>query len=274
MKHIELITALVIILTTGILPITVVRADSQNNVLDAQKKGYLIAARSDHSDQGFSDTKVRLIMVLRNTDDSKTTRRISIKTLEIPDDTLGDRSLIIFESPSDVSGTALLSHARILKPDDQWLFLPALKRTKRISSVNKSGPFMGSEFAFEDLTSEELNKFEYKYLRNESCGEEICDVVERIPRYEHSGYKRQLAWFDQTVYQLRKVEFYDRRNELVKIMEIEDYRNYQNKYWRAHKYTMVNVKTKKSTDLIYDDYQFKTGLGKRDFEKLALRRSR
>jgi len=265
---------MVFALVIGASLMSVARTDVQSTEQDASNKGFAIAARSDRSDMGFGDSKVRLEMILRSPAGSETSRRMFIQTLEISDENLGDRSLIVFKSPSDVSGAVLLSHAKILEPDDQWLFLPALKRTKRISSSNKSGPFVGSEFAFEDLTSEEVNKFAYKYLLSEPCGDEICDVVERIPRYEHSGYKKQIAWFDQAIYQLRKVEFYDYRDELIKVLTVGGYRQYLNKYWRAHKYSMVNIKTKKSTDLIYDDYEFKTGLSKRDFDKVALRRSR
>jgi hypothetical protein len=274
MKLLSYGKAITIIFMLNILEVSVLLADSQKSLQNSNKEGVRIATRSDHSDHGFGDSKVRLTMVLRNSKGAETERRMLIETLEKPDDSIGDRSLIVFESPADVSNTALLSHTRILEPDDQWLFLPALKRTKRISSVNKSGPFMGSEFAFEDLTSEELNKFEYAYLRTEPCHDNVCDVVERTPRYEHSGYKRQIAWIDQSVYQLRKVEYYNQRNELVKVLGIEDYRQYQGKYWRAHKYSMVNMETEKSTDLIYDDYQFQIGLNKRDFEKPALRRFR
>ena len=74
---------------------------------------------------------------------------------------------MVFRTPRDIEGTALLSHAQILEPDNQWLYLPALKRVKRISSANKSGPFVGSEFAFEDFTALELNKYDYVWLSEE-----------------------------------------------------------------------------------------------------------
>ncbi len=180
----------------------------------------------------------------------------------------------MFASPADIDGTALLSHAKILDPDDQWLFLPALKRVKRISSVNKSGPFVGSEFAFEDFTALELNKFSYKYIREEACGALECGVVERYPRYEHSGYTKQVSWVDQRDYQVRKVEFYDRRGDLLKTLTLEDYQQYEGKYWRAGTMSMVNHKTGKSTDLIYSDYTFKAGLKSNQFVKTALARLR
>ncbi|MEM8916526.1 MAG: outer membrane lipoprotein-sorting protein, partial [Pseudomonadota bacterium] len=171
-------------------------------------------------------------------------------------------------------GTALLSHAKILDPDDQWLFLPALKRVKRISSSNKSGPFVGSEFAFEDFTAQELNKFEYTYVGEEACGEMTCDVVERRPLYENSGYVRQISWIDQDVYQLRKVDFYDRGDALLKTLTFGDYREYDGGVWRAHELIMVNHKTGKQTDMVFSDFEFKTGLSDKDFVKGVLARVR
>jgi hypothetical protein len=120
-------------------------------------------------------------MILRNAAGQESTRSLKIATLEKPDESVGDKSLVLFDTPRDIEGTALLSHAKILDPDDQWLYLPALKRVKRISSSNKSGPFVGSEFAFEDFTAIELNKFEYRYVGEQACGDLTCDVIERTP---------------------------------------------------------------------------------------------
>jgi outer membrane lipoprotein-sorting protein len=239
-----------------------------------QEQGFEIAARSDRSDRGFGDSVVGLEMILRNAAGKETTRELSLSTLEIPDESVGDKSMIVFNSPADIDGTTLLSYAKILDPDDQWLYLPALKRVKRISSVNKSGPFVGSEFAFEDFTSLELNKYDYTYLRSEPCGELQCDVIERTPRYEYSGYTRQVTWVDQGVFQVRQVEFYDRRGDLLKTLRLEDYREYEGAYWRPHRMAMVNHQTGKSTDLIYSDYRFGTGLDDGDFVKGVLTRTR
>ncbi|MFQ5972403.1 MAG: outer membrane lipoprotein-sorting protein [Alphaproteobacteria bacterium] len=242
--------------------------------LSPEKRGWVIAARSDRSDRGFTDSAVDLQMILRNAAGKQSIRTLSLRTLEVPDESVGDKSLIVFDRPADIDGTALLSHAKILKPDDQWLYLPALKRVKRISSVNKSGPFVGSEFAFEDFTGLELEKYDYKYLRSEPCGQFTCDVVERIPRYEHSGYTRQISWVDQEVFQVRKLEFYDRRGDLLKTLTLDDYRLYDDKFWRAHRLSMVNHQTGKKTDLIFSEYRFGNGLRDSNFGRGALRRIR
>jgi len=239
-----------------------------------EDQGFEIAARSDRTDVGFGESEVELKMILRNAAGQQSTRSLRISTLEKPDETVGDKSLVLFDTPRDIEGTALLSHAKILDPDDQWLYLPALKRVKRISSSNKSGPFVGSEFAFEDFTAIELNKFGYKHIGTEACGELQCDVLERQPRYENSGYTKQVAWVDQTDFQIRKVEFYDRRGDLLKVLELKDYRQYENGVWRAHLLSMSNVQTNKQTDLIYDDYEFGVGLSEGDFVKGRLSRLR
>lgn len=237
------------------------------------QKGYDISARSDRTDHGFGDSEVSATMVLRNAAGQETSRDLFFRTLEKENESVGDKSLVVFRSPRDVEGTALLSHAKILEPDDQWLFLPALKRVKRISSANKSGPFVGSEFAFEDFTSTELNKYTYNYLGEEEVDGVMMDKVERFPRYESSGYTRQIGWTDQTDFQLRKVEFYDRKNTLLKTLTLTDYRQYGD-IWRAHKLSMVNHQNGKETDIVYSDFTFNIGLDEGDFVKGVLSRIR
>ena len=87
------------------------------------------------------DSQATLRMLLRNKHKEISKRSLRIKSLEVVGD--GDKSLTIFDEPKDVKGTAFLSHTHSLKPDDQWLYLPSIKRVKRIASANKSGPFCG-----------------------------------------------------------------------------------------------------------------------------------
>ena len=197
-----------------------------------EARGLAIAEETDRRDIGFGDSTAHMKMILTNAYGETSERELRFMTLERPDPTIGDWGLIVFDKPRDVDGTALLTHAKILEPDDQWMYLPAVKRVKRIDSVNKSGPFMGSEFAFEDFSAQEVGKFSYKWLRDEPCGDRECHVVERRPLYEHSGYTRQVVWTDTTDYQPRKVEYYDRKDELLKTLEMTDYRLYLNTHWR------------------------------------------
>ena len=239
-----------------------------------EEAGLRIATEADRRNQGFGDQVADLRMILMNRHGDVSERALRISTLEITEPGLGDRTLVVFSTPRDVKGTALLTHSRVLDPDDQWLYLPALKRVKRISSRNKAGPFVGSEFAYEDMASQEVGKFSYRLLREETCGTVICFVVERLPRYRHSGYTKQITWIDSAEYRLIKVEFYDRRDALLKTLRAGAYRIYEGKYWRAHDLIMQNHQSGKQTRLLWGAFLFGTGLGPGDFTTNSLRRSR
>ena len=104
-----------------------------------EEKGLAIAREMDARDIGWNDSRTVLKMVLRNRNGDTSIRDLHISNLEVTESGQGDKSLVVFDRPKDVDGTAFLSHTKITEADDQWLFLPALKRVKRISSSNKSG---------------------------------------------------------------------------------------------------------------------------------------
>ena len=237
-----------------------------------EEKGSEIAIEHDKRDMGFGDSSADLTMVLRNKQGEESTRQINNKTLEVDGD--GDKSLVIFDEPRDVKGTAFLSFTHKSGPDDQWLYLPALKRVKRIASDNKSGPFMGSEFAFEDISSQEIEKYTYKYIKDEKIENVDCYVIERYPVDEKSGYTRQVVWYDKEHYRIVKTVFYDRKNSLLKTLTYHGYNQYLDKYWRADKMHMENHQTGKSTDLLFSNYQFANGFSESDFNKNSLKRAR
>lgn len=237
-----------------------------------QEKGLAISVEADKRDNGWGDQVADMEMILRNKQGDESHRSLHISTLEVQGD--GDKSLTVFDNPKDIKGTAFLSYTHALEPDDQWLYLPALKRVKRISSANKSGPFVGSEFAYEDLTSQEIEKYHYNWLRDEELDGKKCFVIERIPAYEHSGYTREIVWIDQEIYRPLKVEFYDRKNALLKTLTFKGYKQYLDKYWRADSMHMINHQTGKETLLNWKNYKFNNGLTDRDFDQNTLKRSR
>ena len=243
--------------------------DSQSG---AQTKGLKIAKEAKLRDFGWKDSKANMEMILRNKQGNTSVRKIRIKSLEMEND--GDKSLTIFDQPRDVKGTAFLSFSHAVVADEQWLYLPALKRVKRISSSSKSGPFMGSEFAFEDLASFEVEKYDYEYIKDEIVNNMDSYLVKYTPNYKNSGYQYQLVWLDKTELRSHKIEFYDRKGSLLKTLTSEGYQQYLNTYWRANSMTMVNHQTGKSTQLKWHDYQFGSGLSQRDFNKSGLKRAK
>ena len=256
---------MVLLLLTGLLPIAALAETPE-------EKGLAIAIEADRRDNGWGDFATELTMLLKNRQGEESTREMRSKALEVKGD--GDKSLIVFDKPADVSGTALLSFSHKQGDDDQWLYLPALKRVKRIASDNKSGPFMGSEFAYEDITSQEVEKYTYKWLRDEQLDGKDMFVLERYPADKRSGYTRQVVWMDKAEYRPMKIEYYDRKNAHLKTLVFRDYKQYLDKYWRASDMYMENHQTGKSTRLAWKGYRFGVGLTQRDFDQNALARAK
>ncbi len=237
-----------------------------------EEAGLAIAEDARAREEGFGDFTATQVMVLRNRQGQESRRELRVQVLEVPDD--GDKSLFVFDNPGDVRGTAFLVHAHREDADDQWIYLPALRRVKRINSANRSGSFMGSEFAYEDMTPPEVEKFTYRYVRDEPCGESTCTVTERVPVDQRSNYRRQVVWRDKDELRTRKVEYYDRKDDHLKTLTLSNYNQYLDRYWRAGEMEMVNHLTGKSTVLNWTDYDFGTGLEDSDFTQTSLRRAR
>ncbi|MGB6972868.1 MAG: outer membrane lipoprotein-sorting protein, partial [Desulfobulbales bacterium] len=214
-----------------ILPMLLFLQPGQSQAETAEDKGLALAIEADRRDSGYGDSTADMLMILRNKHGQESRRNMRYRTLEVEND--GDMSLTIFDSPKDVKGTAFLNYTHKLGDDDQWLYLPALKRVKRINSSNKSGSFMGSEFAYEDIASQELEKYTYKWLRDETYENRDCFVTERYPvDKKNSGYSSQVAWLDRDEYRIWKVEYYDRKNAHLKTLTISGYQKYNERFWR------------------------------------------
>ena len=238
-----------------------------------EEKGLRIANEAAKQDDGFHSYTAVGKMVLRDKQGREALRDFRTRTLEVPGD--GNKSVIVFDRPRDIRRSALLTITHKTGNDDQWVYLPALKRVKRISSANRSGAFFGSEFAYEDFTDQQVEKYTYKWLRDEPCpgtADLVCHATERYPTDERSGYSRQVAWLDQSQYRIFKIDYYDRKNSHLKTLNISDYRQYESRYWRASTLSVSNHQNGKSTLLTWSDYDFRVDLRDDQFTKRALER--
>ncbi|WP_040453449.1 MULTISPECIES: outer membrane lipoprotein-sorting protein [Hydrocarboniphaga] len=233
-----------------------------------EQAGLSLAQEANQRDSGFGDVSVEMLMILRNPRGQESTRRMHSRILEVPSD--GERSLILFDDPGDVRGTALLTHSHSNGQDDRWLYMPAAKRVKRIVTGNKTGPFMGSEFAFEDIGSQHVAKYRYRLVGEEACGSTTCRISERIPNDSDSAYSRQKVWTEKLSLSPMKIEFYDRKQSLLKTLVFEGYKQYSGKYWRADRLVMTNNQSGAVTTLIFNNYHFANGYNPRDFEQSSL----
>ena len=230
---------------------------------------YDVAQKSEAVMSGFKDSISKMQMTLINARGQEKVRTMNMKVLEGKDE---DKSLMEFLTPADVKGTKFLNYEHVNRDDDQWLYLPALKRVKRIASKNKSGSFMGSEFAYEDLSGFNVKKYKY-----DGDAEVVTlDGVEMYrtnatPISKYSGYTKLISWADKKTFLIQKIEYYDRKKELLKTAYFGEYKNFGNVY-RIGKITMKNIQNDKTTILIWSDEKIKNGLKKKDFHKRYLKK--
>ncbi len=237
----------------------------------ADPTGPEIARQIAENSAGYGDMVASVEMVL-TTDKGKESRRaLKLSMLERPEADAGDYTLLVFESPADVSGTALLSHPGVGQADKQWLYLPALKRSQRISGGGQSGAFVGSEFAYEDITGATVDKHSWTLETTEPCGEGSCYRLRTEPGYEGSGYSHRLVWVTTDDLLPRKIEFYDHSGDLLKTLTYGDYQQHDGAHWRAGTWEMVNHQTGRATTLRCEEMDFGSGLKDADFAPSVLR---
>jgi len=233
----------------------------------SQERGYEIAKASSDLGGGYRDYSASGKMILKNKAGSSTERDFDFKSIETAG---GDQSLLVFNWPGDIRDTALLTHEHKSSADDQWIFLPAEKRVKRIAAAGRSGSFVGSEFSYGDLVEQGLDKFSYNWLSQEAC----CNVVERVPKSSDSGYSRQVVWYNKSNNTVAKIDYYNLGATLLKTLTATGYQKFNDRFWRPSMIAMVNHLTGKETILTWRAQRFSSGLSLNEFTVDAMSRIR
>ncbi len=258
----------------SLLPIAMCLMVTCANAAEADvNRGYAIMAEAEARDAGWRDSEASMRMIIRRGDGREVIRVLRSQSLEGEDG--HDKSLSIFDEPLDVRGTVFLTHTRPLESDLQWIFLPSQNRVKKISSRGQTGRFMGSEFTYEDMASFALQKFDYRYLREEPCGVPVqpCHVIETRPRNKYSGYERVTNWLDQSELRTWRLEMYSKRTgQHSKTLTLSGYKKYLDRHWRPDRLVMRNERSGAVTELVWEDQRFGVGLREADFKRTALER--
>jgi outer membrane lipoprotein-sorting protein len=203
-------------------------------------------------------------------------RRLVSYALTPPDER--SKTLLRFLAPRDVENTALLTWEGEGGDDDQWLYLPATRRVKRIAASGKKTRFMGTDFSYEDLRPENLDLHEYRLLGTESLEGAECYVIEARPatprQAADSGYSRRKLWIRQDNYATVKQEFYERTGRLEKIGLSRRVVNVQGTLWRAGEVEMRDVQAGTRTIMVIQHRSLDTGLNDSFFTEAQLTRGR
>lgn len=227
------------------------------------KRGIEIARAVEKSDLNYADEVVRADLTIIGADGTNAFRQFTMNTLEVISG--GDKRAVVFSQPKDLAGFVALNHSEITEADKQWIYLPKLRRHRRLSSRDKTGSFAGSEFSYEDIIRWEYEKYSYSYIGKGKCSENnICEIIEDIPLYEYSAYSKMHESIDMKILQPRKIVYFDRNGNAFKELEFFDYKKVDN-YWRPGRIQMTNTVTGAVSTIQWSNYQFKTGLKDKDF---------
>lgn len=184
-----------------------------------------------------------------------------------------EKKIMFFLSPADVRNTSFMnwSYDEEGRDDDQWIYLPALKRVKRISSEGKSDYFMGSDFTYDDLGDRHPLEDTHKLLREENFKGENCYVVESTPKESDYMYSRTLTWIIKDKWIGLKKEFYDKSGKHLKTLNVEKYEKINN-YWIIMHSTMRNSQKNHTTDMLLENVIVDAGIEDEKFTERMMRR--
>jgi hypothetical protein len=201
-------------------------------------------------------------------------RRIIRYTVTAPDGL--SKVLVRFLAPRDIENTGLLTWEAADGDDDQWFYLPAAKKAKRIAASGKKNRFMGTDFAFEDLRQEALAAHRYALLGSEAVDGHDCHVIEAVPATERqasdSGYSKRKLWVRKDTLYTMKREFYDKKGRLEKVQTDRQLVNVKGSMWRSNEVEMRDVQNDSRTVLSAERRAVETGLKPSLFTETELTR--
>lgn len=232
---------------------------------------------------------MRLVDRMNSTDDSQRdltmtlinkkgkTRERSVVSFQKKIDDDNDKAMVRFTKPGDVAGVGLLTIEHSDRDDDQWLYMPAQKKTRRISAAAKSDSFMGTDFTYDDMSSIKLDEYDYTIKGKETIDGVEAIVIESVPnndkRREESGYSKSIVWVDPARYVMLKSDFYNLKGEHIKTLVLSGYKQYD-KIWMPDRMEMTTLKREHRTVLDFSNTSINKGLDDDLFTERTLLRGR
>lgn len=207
-------------------------------------------------DRPNGDTRYATIeMTLIQKSGHKRVRKLESWAIDIGDDT---KKIMFFTYPGDVKGTGFLTwdYDDTSKQDDKWLYLPAMKKTRRISGKSsKTDYFMGSDFTYNDMSSRNVDEETHELLKEEVLDEHKCWVIKSIPKDKDEIYSYRITWIRQDCLLAVKAEYYDKLNKIHRQLTISNIELMQG-FWTMHLMQMENMQTGHKTILRMNNQKF------------------
>lgn len=213
------------------------------------------------------DVQGELTMTLVNKREEQRVRKLKQYTLNEKD---MEKKIMFFLEPADVKGTSFMNWSYTNgKEDDQWIYLPALNRTKRISSGSKSDSFMGSDFSYDDLGDRHPDQDIHQLLREETIDDNLCYVVESTPKDADHVYSKTISWINKDNFIGVKRAFYDPDGELLKILSVSKYEKISG-VWIILQTEMRNVQKTHKTRMEFSEVKINQGVPANKFTERSM----
>jgi len=183
-----------------------------------------------------------------------------------------EKTIMFFLTPADVRNTSFMNWSyEDGRDDDQWIYLPALRRVRRISGDSKSDYFMGSDFTYDDLGDRHPHDDEHTILRMEEIDGVESYVIESIPKEKDYMYSRTVTWIAKDKWIALKREFYDDRGEYLKTLRVKEYDEIQG-YWTVLHSEMENEQRQHRTVMQFKNVEYDTGVSDNMFTERMMTR--
>jgi len=228
----------------------------QGKAVAAPLTGRDIMVMVDEAPDG-DDRKSTIEMVLINRRNKKRVRKMSSFGKDYGKDT---RKLMGFKKPMDIKGTSFLSweYDEPSKDDDKWLYMPALRKVRRISGASTNDYFMGSDFTYDDMGDRNVDEDEHNLIGEETVDGHDCWKIKSIPKEDDSLYDEKLLWVSKDAHKTIKAEYYDAQG-LIKTYTVEDLREHQG-FWTVFKMKMENHREKHTTLMTLSNLEYNAGV--------------
>ncbi len=183
-----------------------------------------------------------------------------------------EKTVIFFKSPPDVKNTGFLnwSYVDIKKDDDQWLYLPALRKVRRISSSGKEDSFMGTDFTFDDMGDRQVEEDTHNLLRSEIHEKIDSYVIESVPVDKDYMYSKKVTWLDKNNWIDYKTMFYDRKGKILKTLKTR-WQMVQ-EVWVPEQMHMLNHQSGHQTTIDVSNVRFNNNIKDNLFSKNRIKR--
>jgi len=211
----------------------------------------------------------QIISIVVERGEQKLSRRVRGLNKKTP---WGEKDLMTFELPEDVKNIKYLTwnYTDPAQRDDMWVYMPSEKLVRRISGGGMKAVFMRSDLYNEDMKTVNLDDDDYELLRGEKCGETTCHVVQRVKKDQSdTNYARRVVWVRGDIWQPVKVEYFDKKNRLVKTAHMGGFQQIQG-YWTRTKMLVTPTHGQSRTILLFSEIQYDLGLADELFEHAEL----